>query len=69
MSRPRYAVVGGGVAGAATAVHLRKLGFDGEIRRDGPMELGLHHHRHWAPSRRLRVRLTPIEMSPRACPR
>ena len=31
MSRPRYAVVGGGVAGAATAVHLRKLGFDGEI--------------------------------------
>ena len=39
------------------------LGFDGEILRDGPMELGLHHHRHWAPSRRLRVRLTPLATS------
>ncbi|MBX6166640.1 MAG: FAD-dependent oxidoreductase [Thermobispora bispora] len=31
MNRPRYVVVGGGVAGAATAHHLRKLGFDGEV--------------------------------------
>ncbi|MEJ2085843.1 MAG: cytochrome P450, partial [Acidobacteriota bacterium] len=28
--------------------------------RDGPMEPGLHHHNHWRPSSRLKVRLEPV---------
>jgi 3-phenylpropionate/trans-cinnamate dioxygenase ferredoxin reductase subunit len=31
MSKPRFVLVGGGVATAATATHLRDAGFDGEI--------------------------------------
>lgn len=34
-------------------------GFELTVTRDGPMELGLHHHAHWRPSRRLEVRLVP----------
>ena len=34
-------------------------GFDWSIARDGPMELAPYHHRHWTPSRRFEIRLTP----------
>jgi cytochrome P450 len=45
-------------------VECLSAGFDWEVTRDGPMELGLHHHRHWTPSGRLEMRLTPIGTSP-----
>jgi len=28
--------------------------------QDGPMEPGLHHHNHWRPSSRLKIRLEPV---------
>lgn len=31
--------------------------FDWAGMRDGPLELGLHHHEHWKPSPRFRIRL------------
>ena len=44
-------------------VECLAAGFDCEVTRDGPMELGLHHHRHWTPSGRLEMRFTPIGTS------
>jgi cytochrome P450 len=34
-------------------------GYEFEVVRDGPMELGLHHHGHWRPSARFHIRLLP----------
>jgi cytochrome P450 len=56
-----HACLGIGITKTIGRIFVEQLasGFDWEIARDGPMELGLHHHRHWAPSSRLEFRLTP----------
>ncbi|HJR53882.1 MAG TPA: cytochrome P450 [Gemmatimonadota bacterium] len=54
-----HACVGVPLTKAVGRIFLEQLagGFDWEVLRDGPMELGLHHHGHWRPSSRLGVRL------------
>ncbi|HET6363161.1 MAG TPA: cytochrome P450 [Gemmatimonadota bacterium] len=54
-----HACVGVPLTKAVGRIFLEQLasGFQWEVVRDGPMELGLHHHGHWRPSSRLGVRL------------
>jgi cytochrome P450 len=40
-----------------TFVEQLVSGFEWTITRDGPMELGLQHHRHWTPSSKLEIQL------------
>jgi cytochrome P450 len=56
-----HACIGAAVTKTVGRIFVEELagGFDVSVVRDGPMELGLHHHGHWAPSRRLAIRLTP----------
>ncbi|HJU85979.1 MAG TPA: cytochrome P450, partial [Gemmatimonadota bacterium] len=56
-----HACIGAAVTKTVGRVFVEGLagGFDAAVVRDGPMELGLHHHGHWTPSRRLGIRLTP----------
>ncbi len=54
-----HACVGVPLTKAVGRIFLEQLaaGFHWQVVRDGPMELGLHHHGHWRPSSRLGVRL------------
>jgi cytochrome P450 len=56
-----HACVGAAVTKLLGRIFVEGLArrFDLIVVRDGPMELGLHHHGHWAPSSRLAIRLTP----------
>lgn len=55
-----HACVGVALTKAVGRTFLEELArFHWEVVRDGPMELGLHHHGHWRPSSRLRVRPAP----------
>lgn len=56
-----HTCLGIGVTRTVGGTLLERLatGYELEVVRDGPMELGLHHHGHWRPSRRVELRLLP----------
>ena len=56
-----HACLGIGITRTIGRIFVEQLttGFQWSIARDGPMELAPYHHRHWTPSRRFEIRLTP----------
>ena len=57
-----HACMGAQVTATFSRVLVEELAerYSCSIVRDGTMEPGLHHHNHWRPSSRLRVRLEPV---------
>ena len=55
-----HACIGVVITKTISRIFVEQLatGFDLAVARDGPMELGLHHHGHWKLNSRFRMRLT-----------